>query len=343
MVSDWLTAVATELLADPEAVPRDGAGELVSLELEEAWSRLGRSVDDVLRLVAGAGVLTRLQAPGGGTGAAIASISQELTMRLEADETLKFAVAVLNVAREGTVGATAFGGWQVWLPDASDLASLAPVPSTADSALQHVWPFRTDLHSRVVLLRTIPEPTRMPRGVLLTFDWRQAPWVDAWRPLLLFNLFVPDTAVHATQYGTIYEGYGGHLRGELPTEPYSHDGETYEERPLTGPWTESGGPGGDFGRFARLLDDSIEDLRGDNRRRFEQAAKRFLTASASCWPDATVPPDLEGQLIADYVSVLESLTVTGRGLLAHKTAQHVAVLCADESDDKRVRLFRLVK
>ena len=345
----WLSDISRHLL-DPnredETETREHARQHFPQALAASWEELGVSVEEVLQLMDRSGLLRWLGAETTASNECLSMVAAEFEDRIRQRETTRFALVVLNLARGRTIEAAAYGDWEVWLPDAGELAELAPIPQVAHHARSHVWPFDPDLHTDVVLLRSRPRLKPMPKGLSITFDLRQAPWIEAWQPLLMFNLFVAETAIQATQHGWVSAGFGAELRGSLPTEPATHDGETYYERALTAPWPEDDGPGGSYSDFARLLNNKVNQLHGRVRDVLERASRRFLTASAACVWDGSSPPDVVGQLVADYVSVLETLTIAeddDRSYLAHKTAQHVAVLCADDRDDARLDIFRQVK
>lgn len=344
----WLSGVSRELRGsshDDDGDARTRAQAHLPETLVASWLELGVTVEQVLQLIDRSGLLRWLVTDAATSEEHVSRAAAELADRIRQRETAAFSTAVLNLRRQPTIEAATYGDWEVWLPDADELAALAPIPLVAQHARAHVWPFESDLHTDLVLLRSRPQRKPMPKGVFIKFDLRWAPWMDAWRPLLMFNLFVAEAAIQTTQHGWVHGRYGSELHGSLPTEPATFDGETFDERPLTAPWFEDDGPGGHFANFARLLDNQIDHLRGKVRDVIERASKRFLTASATCLWDGTAPADLTGQVVADYVSVLEALTVADadRTFLAHKTGQHVAVLCAGEQDDVRLDLFQQVK
>ncbi len=249
-------------------------------------------------------------------------------------------------------------GWELVTPGADELRRLLPLPSTA--TWQPARPFDPANYGGLTMLRRVDRDAAPHKGVVLHWDVACSiaignPESLLWQPLTALSLCANPVLQLWARYLIEPGRRTDKLFDSVEWEPWTPDGVTELERPMTGSFSLDAGAAPTLRRFLEELGPRLtaaldtqaagraeRKAKEESANRLQRCAEHFLLAGRHAYDEGEVLAGLEADAILHYVIALESLLGGGeRGELARKVSQRAAVLAGGD-DAERLEILRVV-
>jgi hypothetical protein len=250
-------------------------------------------------------------------------------------------------------------GWELVTPSADELRMLLPLPSTAAYQEDRPFdPFDPDDYGGLAMLRRVNRDAEPQRGSAFHWDFLESlppghPERLLWQSLIALSLYDNSPLRLWAWYRIEPRRRTDKLFDSVEWEPWTPDGVTEIERPLTGAFDLDASAAPMLRRFLEELSPLLTAALGTQAgkkaeeraaNRLRRCAEHFLMAGNAHREGQVFRPQ-NADAVLHYVIALEGLLVSDdsdRGNFTRKVSQRAAVL-AGRNDANQLAIEQLVR